>query len=347
MVAFDNVIGHNINKVFLTKEIEENRIPNSFIFYGENGVGKHIMAIELAKILNCEDKDRPCNRCFNCKAINSKEHPDIVEIDPQVNLKQNGESVKFREVIDKLIENSVYRPSVGKKKIIIIDDAAFLSVPAMNNLLKIVEEPPDYMHVFLITQNINRILPTIQSRSQLLKFNALKEEEMREILKKNNIDIDEIILSLSNGSMGNYLYLKNIHFEKFLKMLNIIMDTVLNARDMATILNASTKVSQKLSKKGRENYLELKEFFSFISNVLNLILVQGKLYDCFESFYHTVFALAENNDIKNDINSRIKMVGKAKEVIDTSLKAVNSYVNIELILLEFIRQFGGSFRGIL
>lgn len=347
MITFDTIVGHDINKTFLIKEIEANRIPNSIIFHGINGIGKHSMAIEFAKILNCTGENKPCNECFNCKAIATKEHPDVIEIDPQSNLKRDGKTIKFREVIDKIIEDSVYKPSVGKKKIIIIDDASFLSVPAMNNLLKIVEEPPDYMHIILITENIEKILPTIRSRSQLLKFNALKEENIKFILEKNSIDIDEIILSLSNGSMGEYIYLKDSHFENFLKMLDIIMDTILNARDMGTILEAAEKISQKLSRKGRENYLELKEFFNFISNVLNIILVQGKLYDCFKNFYHTVFALAKNNDIKNDINARIMIVGKAKNLIDASIKATNSYVNIELILLEFIRQFGGCFRGIL
>ncbi len=347
MINFNRIVGHEIAKSFMRKEIVENRIPNSMIFHGVKGIGKHTMALEVAKILNCENENKPCNKCFNCKAIDTNEHPDVITIDPQANLKKGGKTIKFREVIDKIIEDSVYKPSIGKKKIVIIDDASFLSVAAMNNLLKIVEEPPEYMHIILITQNIEKILPTIQSRSQLLKFNSLKENEMSIILKNMQIDIDEIILSLSNGSIGEYLYLKDQHFKKFLKILDIIMDTILNARDMSTILNAAETISKQLSGNGRENYLELKEFFIFVSNVLNLILIQGKLYDCFKNFYHTVFALSKSEDIKNNINTRILIVGKAKAVIDSSVKAINSYVNIELILVEFIRLFGGSFRGIL
>ena len=83
--TFENVVGQKHIIKTLLNAIENNKVAHAYIFSGPRGTGKTTTAKLLAKALNCEEEHKPCNECFNCRAILDGTHPDIIEIDAASN----------------------------------------------------------------------------------------------------------------------------------------------------------------------------------------------------------------------------------------------------------------------
>ena len=148
----------------LKNSIEKGNISHSYLFEGEKGLGKMALAQEFAKIILCEEgKPEPCNICSSCIKVDSSNHPDLKIVKPIKNIIN-------RETIDKTIEDIAIRPFEANRKIYIIEDCQYLSLESQNILLKTLEEPPEYIIIILITSNKTKILPTILSRCQSIKF---------------------------------------------------------------------------------------------------------------------------------------------------------------------------------
>ena len=352
---FDTIISHDHIKNFVMKELKEDRIPNGFLFTGPQGVGKHLFADELAKILNCTGNEPPCGSCSNCKVLEAGEHPDIVTIDPKANLKleaskKSSDTVKFRDLIDKIISDSIFRPSLGAKKVVIIDDAGDLSVPAMNNLLKILEEPPDYMVMILISTSERNVLPTIRSRTQQLRFKRLSASSIKEFIGSSKEEADEGSLKMCNGSLGRYYDLSQEQFEKFFRITTQILTTVKSARHVWDINKVAAEIIKKEFKtKTRQYYDEFRHYLDFLKRLCEFTLVKGDLETKeFNRFYDAVSVINVSSKRKmgEDPMFRLDVSGKVAKAIETARSASFRYVNFELLLSEFIRNLGTAFRGI-
>ncbi len=179
---FDSVVAQEQVKDILKAESEKNKIYSSYIFFGPRWTGKTSMARIFAKAINCLSNDKkPCNKCENCNLINSWKTLDFVEIDAASNTQVD----KIREEI---IDKAVYPPVNLKKKIYIIDEVHMLSKSAFNALLKIMEEPPEYLTFILATTEIHKVPETIISRCEIFNFkriSLLKIVERLEFICKN------------------------------------------------------------------------------------------------------------------------------------------------------------------
>lgn len=175
-MAFQNILGNSRVKTILSKSLQRNRVPNSLLFTGPEGVGKKEMALVVAKALNCLQKtEDSCEECKSCVAINKKIFPDVMEVSPQKNV------IKIEQM--RLLKSTTYlKPMVGKKRVFIISNAEKMSEEASNSLLKILEEPPSFSHIFLLTDNPYLILPTIKSRCQILSFAPVFKEDIEKVL---------------------------------------------------------------------------------------------------------------------------------------------------------------------
>jgi DNA polymerase-3 subunit delta' len=354
---FDTVIGNDIIKTFVLKEIKKEQLPNSFLFFGKSGIGKHLFAIELAKILNCESNDNsPCNECFNCKRLNEKEHPDVIEIDPKRNIKkktttENSKSAKIitiKEEVNKIIEWALYKPSIGKKKIVIIDDTADLSVAAMNNLLKIIEEPPLYIYMILISNNESKILPTILSRCQVLNFVGLRDSEIYAICEKSNIEKNNLILRLSDGRFGYYKKLIEGDFEIFMELTNAIMNIIYRSKTIWEIEEKTEReIAKKFNKTTREYFVRIQDFFLFFKKIVELTLIKRDIEKEFRDFYNIIVAINHNRiDISTNFEARLDIAKYVNKIINKGILAAQRYMNIELLFTEIIKELGIAFRGI-
>ena len=160
MMGFNNIIGHEEIIGHLKNAIESGKISHSYIFTGEPGSGKKLLAGTFAATLQCEaGGTEPCQKCDSCKKAMGKNHPDII----MVSHEKPG-TITIDEIRDQVINDIDIRPYYSPYKIYIIADADLMTPQAQNALLKTIEEPPEYAVILLLTNNIGGLLPTIQSR---------------------------------------------------------------------------------------------------------------------------------------------------------------------------------------
>ena len=175
-MAFKDIAGNSRVKRILRRALQRHRLPNSLLFSGPAGVGKTATAVTVAKALNCKaGKDDACEECESCKAIEAGRFPDVLGIAPE------KEVIKIEQM--RFIKQMAYlKPFSGTKRVFIVEQAEKMNEESANSLLKVLEEPPSFTHVILVTSNPFLILPTIRSRCQVLGFSNIGREEIERIL---------------------------------------------------------------------------------------------------------------------------------------------------------------------
>lgn len=173
---FQDILGNERVKKTLQKALQKKKVPNSYLFCGPEGIGKREMALVLAKAMNCQQKkDDACGTCPSCKAINAGNFPDVMEIQPEGNVIKIDRIRELRRI-------AYLKPMAGEIRIFIINEAEKMTEEAANSLLKILEEPPLFTYIILLTHNPFLIMPTIKSRCQILSFTPVSREEIKNLL---------------------------------------------------------------------------------------------------------------------------------------------------------------------
>jgi DNA polymerase III subunit gamma/tau len=188
-IDFNEVAGQTHITQTLKNALANDKVAHAYLFSGPRGTGKTSIAKIFAKAINCVNAptDNPCNVCENCRGIQEGTISDVIEIDAASN---NGVD-EIRDLRDKV----KYLPGYVKYKVYIIDEVHMLSAGAFNALLKTLEEPPAHVIFILCTTELQKVIPTIQSRCQRFDFKAISTVDiiakLKEIIKKENIDIEE------------------------------------------------------------------------------------------------------------------------------------------------------------
>lgn len=171
----------------LQNSIVKNRVAHAYLFEGEKGTGKNDVGHVFAKSLLCEaplSQYEPCEECRNCKRISSGNHPDVHYVE------REGLSIK-KEQIKSLQEEFAMKSVESNRKIYMIADADKMSVSAANSLLKFLEEPSSDTIAILMTEQVQRILPTILSRCQVLTFTSLSPENVKQKLVEQGLPLQQ------------------------------------------------------------------------------------------------------------------------------------------------------------
>ena len=176
---------------------------------GTRGTGKTTCARILAKAVNClhPEDGAPCNQCEACRGIDSGSLLDVTELDAASNSRVDD--------IRELLSESVYTPTVLKKRVYIIDEVHMLSTQAFNALLKTIEEPPEHLMFILATTELHKVPATILSRCQRFTFKRIlprdMEKHLLEIARAEQIDLTpdgaEILARMANGALRDALSL--------------------------------------------------------------------------------------------------------------------------------------------
>jgi DNA polymerase III subunit delta' len=242
--TFNDFLGNSTAIEHLRTAIAAGRLPHSLILAGPNGAGKYTLALMLAMAVECERQPRDlwsngvslasfCGVCHNCtriasaanledevdKAVAIREelretdkkdtriliqpHPDVLIVppDPPQLLIKLGQ-------IRTVIQRSHYLPGEAPKKIFILTAASFMK-EAANSLLKVLEEPPDTVHLIILAENPGELLPTIRSRCATVRLGALPVEEIEMLLADRRQDVPPqqrtLIARLSQGAAGKAL----------------------------------------------------------------------------------------------------------------------------------------------
>lgn len=200
--TLEELAGQEVVKRSLALALSSGRLSHAYLFCGPKGTGKTSTARILAKIINCENPPLPsvpCNKCVHCISITDGSNLDVVEMDAASN--RGIEDVRM------LRESIKLAPTLGKKKVYIIDEVHMLSNDAFNALLKTLEEPPSHVLFVLATTEVQKIPQTVLSRVTKLDFKLVGNEELvgvlRSIADKEKIKIDgDALLLLAQRSGG-------------------------------------------------------------------------------------------------------------------------------------------------
>ena len=232
-MSFKNIIGNNGVKNILTKSLNNNTILHSYMFIGEPGIGKKLIANEFAKMILCENFNGvECNNCKSCVEFYGGNNPDFITIEPE------GKVLKIeqiREMQNKVIE----KPVNSSKKVYIINDADLMTKEAQNCLLKTLEEPPSYIVIILIVSNENKILTTIKSRCMKVNFEKISDNEIKNYLLDicGIENVNNNILKLCDGSIGKCLSIKEklddyVQLDKIFSNINISLNSFVNSAEI-------------------------------------------------------------------------------------------------------------------
>jgi len=207
-VALVDVIGQEKAVNILLRTLQRERIPSSYLFVGESGIGKKFTAVNLAKALNClkhvtsnelqvTSKTQIqnfelnssfvtrhsslifdcCDECSSCKKIDAGVHPDFLFLEPE-----SGQ-IRIEEI--RAIDDTLsLKPFEGRWKIVIVDEAHMMNSYAANAFLKTLEEPPRESLIILISSNADRLPDTIRSRCSRLNFTPLNNAACEKVIRK-------------------------------------------------------------------------------------------------------------------------------------------------------------------
>ncbi|MDU6522378.1 DNA polymerase III subunit delta' [Enterococcus devriesei] len=180
----------------LQNSFEHGRMAHAYLFEGDQGTGKAELALWFVKHLFCLDLQAgmPCEKCNNCLRINSKDHPDVVEIEP------DGQSIKVDQI--RALQSELAKSGFeSAKKVVIIHQAEKMNLNSANSLLKFLEEPPANFMIILETQSLGKILPTIRSRCQIIHFQALSKERLQARLEADQLPTKtaQLLANLTNS----------------------------------------------------------------------------------------------------------------------------------------------------
>ena len=241
-MSFQNFHGNHETVTRIREMLARDRFPHAVIIAGPEGAGKYTLAQMIAKTLNCLEQPKNeglpdfCGHCSNCtriaqaddletrfgEAVETREamreadkrevriliqtHPEVTVVppDPPQMLIKVGQ---VRQVIDSIF----YKPVEARRKIVIFTESSFMK-EAANSLLKVLEEPPEYATLILLTTNPGELLPTIRSRCVTFTLGALPVSELDSALSTSRNDLKpaqrELVAHLVNGAMGRALGFK-------------------------------------------------------------------------------------------------------------------------------------------
>src|SRR6185369_6849504 len=171
-VRLRDLEGQDHATALLRRAVASGHVPHAYLFEGPDGVGKRGAALGLGLALTCAvEPGEGCGACDGCRRIESGMHPDVPVFaaeGPQIVIEQAQAIVALAQS----------RPHEAAARVIVIDGADRLNVNAANCLLKTLEEPSPGTHIVLVTSAPERILPTIRSRSQRVRFRALSTDAL-------------------------------------------------------------------------------------------------------------------------------------------------------------------------
>lgn len=171
-MSFESIAGQQRAKRMLQQGLRSGKVSHAYLFIGPAGTGRKQLAMAFAKALRCETRElEACGHCLECRKIANGNHPDLHWIQP------DGAAIKI-EQIRELQKQFAYRSNSDRPQIYIMEQADKMTVQAANSLLKFLEEPNARIVAILIVENGQALLPTIQSRTQLIPFTPLDPAQM-------------------------------------------------------------------------------------------------------------------------------------------------------------------------
>jgi DNA polymerase-3 subunit delta' len=209
---FKNIQGQQDAIHWLTRAYQSDRLSHGLIFAGPKGIGKATTATALAALFLCHHPDTktatPCGQCDSCRLLAAGNHPDFAIVYRQLRRLEKKDAVAKDLSVDVirqyLVAPANLKPALGHGKVFLIEEAELMNAAAQNSLLKTLEEPFGRTLIVLLSDQAQSLLPTIQSRTQTVRFHALDPKLVAAELVTRGADpvTAQFAADLSEGSIG-------------------------------------------------------------------------------------------------------------------------------------------------
>ena len=286
----------------LLQSFQNQKIPHAFLLVGKNA---SLPAHFIAKSLICEDDILACDQCNECRRIDEHNYGDFIYYNGQY------ETIKKPQI--EYIQDQFSKSALeGKAKIYLMENIENSTSEAMNSLLKMLEEPTAGIYAIFTCQNLNRVLPTIQSRCQVIQLLPSSQKMLREELKKADIALDDvnILAELFTSYDECKEYIESESFEKLKEEVYHFIDDLYFHRDNL-IINVQTHLLKEFSDKKNIQFflnmlvLALRDLFH-VKHSMNLT------YPSFKSLYDRI------NDQEENIIQKIDLILNTEYLLSTN-----------------------------
>lgn len=266
---FEDILGNDDVKKYLTNCIENKNFSHSYIFSGIKGIGKYTFAKDFAKCI-----------------LEDSMMQDYYELGP------DGKSIKVAQIRE--LQNVInIKPTFSKKSVYIIDDADLMTIEAQNSLLKTLEEPPEYAVIILIVHNERSILSTVKSRCVNIKFNKLSDKDIKKYFLKNDLNFEDKninVFKVLDGSLNNIDFIRD-DYDELLKLTvfvtNLKKNKVINFFQDASVFYDN-----------HDKIIRLLEY-------LNILLFENSYFQLIEIVEKTENKILMNNNFEMCIDYMI------------------------------------------
>ena len=266
---FEDILGNDDVKKYLTNCIENKNFSHSYIFSGIKGIGKYTFAKDFAKCI-----------------LEDSMMQDYYELGP------DGKSIKVSQIRE--LQNVInIKPTFSKKSVYIIDDADLMTIEAQNSLLKTLEEPPEYAVIILIVHNERSILSTVKSRCVNIKFNKLSDKDIKKYFLKNDLNFEDKninVFKVLDGSLNNIDFIRD-DYDELLKLMvfvtNLKKNQVINFFQDASVFYDN-----------HDKIIRLLEY-------LNILLFENSYFQLIEIVEKTKNKILMNNNFEMCIDYMI------------------------------------------
>ena len=286
----------------LLQSFQNQKIPHAFLLVGKN---VSLPAHFIAKSLICEDDILACDQCNECRRIDEHNYGDFIYY--------NGQDETIKKPQIEYIQDQFSKSALeGKAKIYLMENIENSTSEAMNSLLKMLEEPTAGIYAIFTCQNLNRVLPTIQSRCQVIQLLPSSQKMLREELKKADIAQDDvnILAELFTSYDECKEYIESESFEKLKEEVYHFIDDLYFHRDNL-IINVQTHLLKEFSDKKNIQFflnmlvLALRDLFH-VKHSMNLT------YPSFKSLYDRI------NDQEENIIQKIDLILDTEYLLSTN-----------------------------
>ncbi|MBF0986316.1 MAG: DNA polymerase III subunit [Clostridiales bacterium] len=266
---FEDILGNDDVKKYLTNCIENKNFSHSYIFSGIKGIGKYTFAKDFAKCI-----------------LEDSMMQDYYELGP------DGKSIKVAQIRE--LQNVInIKPTFSKKSVYIIDDADLMTIEAQNSLLKTLEEPPEYAVIILIVHNERSILSTVKSRCVNIKFSKLSDKDIKKYFLKNDLSFEDKninVFKVLDGSLNNIDFIRD-DYDELLKLTvfvtNLKKNKVINFFQDASVFYDN-----------HDKIIRLLEY-------LNILLFENSYFQLIEIVEKTKNKILMNNNFEMCIDYMI------------------------------------------
>jgi DNA polymerase-3 subunit delta' len=327
-MSLAELIGNTRAKATLAGYLRNERVPSSLIFTGCEPYHQLLFALNFAKTLVClkGNMTDACDRCRSCLAIERGLFPDVQVLEP------DGQFYR-KSQMDELIASACQRPMRGEKRVFILKEAQRLNESAANSFLKTLEEPLASNLFILLTSNLSLILPTIQSRCQILKFLPHSNHEVKLELQRRGVDPEKArLLAFFNADGSEDLSEENWREleEKRQAMLRIL-DRLIRQSEVEDIL---------LDLYDRSRVRET--FIAYFRETVNLISVL--LRDIMILMVDAESGTLINSDYKEKLMELAALTNIDKiffliRKMEFLLRDIQRNLNARVLILEFINSY--------